>query len=141
MARASKGSVSESWEVVCEERETETEKKKKREAEDSAELENEFTVDPRPPKPIASENSEADAEAEEENGNEPIYTAYSLRALPFGGYVSMEGENADSNDPNALSNKNVWQRMFIMIAGPAMKTPPWHIIKTNNRQHVSMVFI
>ena len=33
MARASKGSVSESWEVVCEERETETEKKNKREGE------------------------------------------------------------------------------------------------------------
>lgn len=96
------------------------EKKKKREAEDSAEQENEFTVDPRPPKPITSEGSEADTEAEDENGNEPIYTAYSLRALPFGGYVSMEGENEDSNDPNALSNKNVWQRMFIMIAGPAM---------------------
>lgn len=32
-ARASTGSVSESWEVVCEERETEREKKKKREGE------------------------------------------------------------------------------------------------------------
>lgn len=31
MARASKGSASESWEVVCEERETEAEKKKGKE--------------------------------------------------------------------------------------------------------------
>ena len=95
------------------------EKKKKREAEDSAALENEFAVDPRPPKPIASEQPEADDEADAE-ADEPVYTVYSLRALPFGGYVSMAGENEDSDDPNALSKKNVWQRMFIMVAGPTM---------------------
>ena len=95
------------------------EKKKKREVEDSAALENEFAVDPRPPKPIASEQPEADDESDDE-ADEPVYTAYSLRALPFGGYVSMAGENEDSDDPNALSKKNVWQRMFIMVAGPTM---------------------
>lgn len=39
-ARASTGSVSESWEVVCEERETEREKKKKREGERGGEVRN-----------------------------------------------------------------------------------------------------
>jgi len=46
--------------------------------------------------------------------------AYSLRALPIGGYVSMEGENEDSEDPNAYSKKPVWQRMLILFAGPFM---------------------
>lgn len=45
---------------------------------------------------------------------------YSLRALPIGGYVSMEGENEDSEDPNAYSKKPVWQRMIILVAGATM---------------------
>lgn len=47
-------------------------------------------------------------------------TTYSLRALPIGGYVSMEGENEDSDDPNAYSKKPVWQRMIILVAGATM---------------------
>lgn len=45
---------------------------------------------------------------------------YSLRALPLGGFVSMEGENENSDDPNAYSKKPVWQRMIILVAGAAM---------------------
>lgn len=44
-------------------------------------------------------------------------TLYSLRAIPFGGYVQMVGEDEDSDDPNALCNKPVWQRIIIVGAG------------------------
>ncbi len=45
-------------------------------------------------------------------------TMYSLRALPIGGYVSMAGEDEESDDPNAFHRKPVWQRILIVIAGP-----------------------
>jgi len=44
-------------------------------------------------------------------------TLYSLRAVPFGGYVRMVGEDEDSDDPNAFCNKPVWQRIIIVGAG------------------------
>lgn len=47
-------------------------------------------------------------------------TAYSLRALPIGGYVSMVGEDEASDDVNAFNNKAVWKRMIITVAGAAM---------------------
>ena len=45
---------------------------------------------------------------------------YSLRALPIGGYVSMEGEDEESADPNAFHQKAVWKRMIITGAGAFM---------------------
>ena len=42
---------------------------------------------------------------------------YALAALPFGGYVSREGEDAESEDPNALHKKAAWKRLIIMAAG------------------------
>ena len=42
---------------------------------------------------------------------------YSLGLLPIGGYVSMVGEDEESDNPNALCNKPVWQRMIITAAG------------------------
>lgn len=45
---------------------------------------------------------------------------YSLRLLPIGGFVSMVGEDEDSDDENALNNKPVWQRMIIVCAGAFM---------------------
>ncbi len=45
--------------------------------------------------------------------------AYSLRALPFGGFVSMAGEDEESDDPNAFNRKPVWQRLIITVAGAA----------------------
>ncbi|MEE0970584.1 MAG: M50 family metallopeptidase [Clostridia bacterium] len=47
-------------------------------------------------------------------------TVYSLRALPVGGFVDMEGENEDSEDENSFRNKAVWKRMIITAAGAAM---------------------
>ena len=44
-------------------------------------------------------------------------TAYSLRLLPIGGFVSMEGEDTDSEDDGAFSKKPVWQRIIITAAG------------------------
>ncbi len=46
--------------------------------------------------------------------------AYSLRALPIGGFVSMEGEDDESADANAFRRKPVWQRIIITSAGAAM---------------------
>ena len=42
---------------------------------------------------------------------------YSLRALPIGGFVSMVGEDGESDDENAFNKKPVWQRMIITAAG------------------------
>ncbi|MBO4423368.1 MAG: site-2 protease family protein [Clostridia bacterium] len=46
--------------------------------------------------------------------------AYSLRAFPIGGFVSMAGEDEDVEDPNALNKKKPWKRLIIMLAGPGM---------------------
>lgn len=45
-------------------------------------------------------------------------TSYSIRALPIGGFVSMEGEDETSNDPRSLEQKTILQRASIMFAGP-----------------------
>ena len=45
---------------------------------------------------------------------------YSVRVLPFGGYVSMLGEDEESDDERSFSKKKIWQRMLIILAGPAM---------------------
>jgi regulator of sigma E protease len=43
--------------------------------------------------------------------------AYSLRLFPIGGFVSMVGEDEESDDPNAFNKKKVWQRLIIVSAG------------------------
>lgn len=45
---------------------------------------------------------------------------YSVRALPIGGFVSMAGEDEESEDENALNKKPLWQRMVITAAGAVM---------------------
>ncbi|WP_245628354.1 RIP metalloprotease RseP [Fervidicola ferrireducens] len=47
-------------------------------------------------------------------------TLYSIRALPLGGYVKMEGEDEKTGDPRAFSNKPVGARMAVVISGPMM---------------------
>ena len=47
-------------------------------------------------------------------------TVYSLRAFPIGGYVSMVGEDEESDDPNAFGAKSVWKRILIVLSGPLM---------------------
>ncbi len=47
-------------------------------------------------------------------------TAYSLRLLPIGGYVKLEGEDEESDDVNAFCNKKPWQRLLVLFAGAFM---------------------
>ena len=47
-------------------------------------------------------------------------TLYALRLLPIGGYVSMEGEDEESQDENAFNRKKVWQKFLIVAAGAIM---------------------
>ncbi len=45
---------------------------------------------------------------------------YSLRAIPIGGFVSMDGEDEENESENSLNKKPVWQRFLIMVAGSVM---------------------
>ena len=45
---------------------------------------------------------------------------YSLRAFPIGGFVSMVGEDEESDDPNSFTKKPAWQRFIIVSAGAIM---------------------
>ncbi len=51
-------------------------------------------------------------------------TEYLLSAFPLGGYVKMFGENPDEQEASAVdkeasfAHKKVWQRFFIVFAGP-----------------------
>ena len=47
-------------------------------------------------------------------------TQYSLRLLPIGGYVSMVGEDEQSDDKAAFCNKSIWKRMIIVLSGVFM---------------------
>ncbi len=47
-------------------------------------------------------------------------TDYELRLLPIGGFCSMEGEDEGSDDSRAFSNKPVWKRILVIVAGGVM---------------------
>lgn len=47
-------------------------------------------------------------------------TLYAVRCLPIGGYVSMEGEDENSDDERAFNNKPLIQRIIIVAAGAIM---------------------
>ncbi len=44
-------------------------------------------------------------------------TKYSLRLLPIGGFVGLEGEDGDSEDPRAFSKKSPLKRIIVLSAG------------------------
>ncbi len=44
-------------------------------------------------------------------------TLYAVRAIPFGGYCAMEGEDETSTDERAFCNKAPWRRFLIVAAG------------------------
>jgi regulator of sigma E protease len=44
-------------------------------------------------------------------------TKYSLRALPFGGSVRMEGEDEESPDARSFLGQKPWKRFIILFAG------------------------
>jgi regulator of sigma E protease len=50
-------------------------------------------------------------------------TEYMLSWIPLGGYVKLEGQNLDDEnpkDPRNYASKTKWQRVYILVAGPAM---------------------
>ncbi len=47
-------------------------------------------------------------------------TAYSLRLLPIGGFVAMEGEDEESDDERCFMSCPVWKRIIITSAGAIM---------------------
>lgn len=50
-------------------------------------------------------------------------TEYQVCWIPLGGYVRLFGQNVmdeDPNDPENYASKSIWQRFYILVAGPAM---------------------
>ena len=47
-------------------------------------------------------------------------TQYSLRLLPIGGFVALEGEDEDSDDPRAFGNQKAWKRFIVIAAGATL---------------------
>lgn len=56
-------------------------------------------------------------------GPAPDHTEFVIAALPLGGYVRMlderDGEVAPEDLPRAFASKPPWQRILVMLAGPA----------------------
>ncbi len=44
-------------------------------------------------------------------------TKYSLRLIPLGGFVSMEGEEGDSEAPNSFAKAKMYKKILIVAAG------------------------
>ena len=44
-------------------------------------------------------------------------TKYALRLIPLGGFVSMEGEDEESNEEGSFSKASITKRMAIVVAG------------------------
>lgn len=47
-------------------------------------------------------------------------TLYSIRLFPIGGFCAMEGEDEESDEPRAFTNKKPWQKIVILAAGSFM---------------------
>jgi regulator of sigma E protease len=47
-------------------------------------------------------------------------TEYTLNWLPIGGFVRLEGEEADSDDPRAFGNSPLRKQVFVLVAGVTM---------------------
>lgn len=47
-------------------------------------------------------------------------TLYALRAFPIGGFVSMEGEDENSDDPRSFQRAPAYKRFLIVVAGALM---------------------
>lgn len=44
-------------------------------------------------------------------------TRYALRAIPLGGFVSLEGEEEPSEEEGAFNKASIWKRILIVAAG------------------------
>jgi regulator of sigma E protease len=47
-------------------------------------------------------------------------TLYTLNWLPIGGYVKLEGEDGDSDDPRSFTRARFWVKQVILVAGVVM---------------------
>jgi len=47
-------------------------------------------------------------------------TQYAIRLFPIGGFVAMEGDDKESEDPHAFGRAKLYKRVIIMVAGAAM---------------------
>lgn len=47
-------------------------------------------------------------------------TIYSINWLPLGGFVNLDEDEEGGSDPNHFSNKKIWQRASILLAGVTM---------------------
>ena len=47
-------------------------------------------------------------------------TLYSVRLLPIGGFVQLEGEDGQSDDVNAFGNKSAFARFIVLASGAIM---------------------
>ena len=53
-------------------------------------------------------------------GFEKNGTRYSLRLLPIGGFCAMDGEDGNSDNPNAFCNKSGLKRLLVLSSGAIM---------------------
>ena len=76
-------------------------------------------------------------------GKQKGETLYALRAVPLGGYVMLEGEEEESNDPRAFNNISIWKRIIIVAAGGVVNIIfgllVYFIIATSMGNYYSMV--
>ncbi len=47
-------------------------------------------------------------------------TIYALRVFPIGGFVSMEGEDEESEDARSFQRAAIWKRLLVIISGAFM---------------------
>ncbi len=51
------------------------------------------------------------------SGGETLYT---LTWLPIGGFVRLEGEDGDSDDPRSFAAARLWRKLVVLVAGVGM---------------------
>lgn len=51
------------------------------------------------------------------SGGETLYT---LNWLPIGGFVRLEGEDGDSDDPRSFAAARLWKKLVVLVAGVGM---------------------
>ncbi len=52
--------------------------------------------------------------------NKETGEVFSIRALPLGGFCAFDGEDENSDNPNAFNNKEPYKRILVLIAGATM---------------------
>jgi len=81
-------------------------------------------------------------------GKAPDHTEYVIAAVPLGGYVRMlderDGEVPRADLPRAFASKPPWQRILVMLAGPAANilfaiVVLWALFWANGLDHVRAV--